>query len=241
MSCYNKTVPRLRTLNQDFFRIWSDQMAYVLGFFAADGSMLQNSRGSCFIEFSVTDKEVLDFIRSAAGSSHAISTRPLRSEKWKQQYRLQIGSKAWFKDLLKLGFTQGKSKSLRFPNVPKQYLPDFIRGYFDGDGCVHFKEYWSKERQKNIWVFSTIFTSGSQMFLEDLHKSIRTYGVKGGAIAIKERGFALVLSRKDSLALYRLMYHTGQTTGFYLTRKFNLFGKAIKTLYGESFLENTQR
>lgn len=216
-------------------------MAYVLGFFAADGSMLKNSRGACFIEFSVTDREVLDLIRTSSGSSHTISTRPQRNEKWKEQYRLQIGSKSWFQALVNLGFTQSKSKSLRLPSVPRKYFPAFVRGYFDGDGCVHFKEYWSKERQKNIWVFSTIFTSGSRLFLEDLHIALRRYGVIGGAIAKKERGFALVLSRKDSLALYRLMYHTGQTTGFYLPRKFNLFGKAIKTLYGESFLENTQR
>jgi len=25
---------------------------------------------------------------------------------------------------------------VEFPDVPKEYLPDFIRGYFDGDGCI---------------------------------------------------------------------------------------------------------
>jgi len=35
-------------------------MAYVLGFFTADGSMIRNKRGTCFIELEITDKELLE-------------------------------------------------------------------------------------------------------------------------------------------------------------------------------------
>ncbi len=48
-------MPMHRTLNQDFFKTWSPEMAYVLGYFAADGSMIQNKRGGHFIEFTSTD------------------------------------------------------------------------------------------------------------------------------------------------------------------------------------------
>ena len=219
-----------KTLNQDFFKTWTQEMAYVLGYFAADGSMLRNSRGAHFIEFTTTDRVLFTHIQKIVQSNHKISTRQRKSVKWKTQYRLQIGSKEWFADLEVLGFTQNKSSSLRFPKVPKKFFGDFVRGYFDGDGCVHFKEYWSKERKKNIWVFVTLFTSGSRSFLDTLHVKLLEYGIKGGRIGTKESGHDLVLSRHDSLALYRLMYHTAEVSDLYLPRKRGKLEEAIKVL-----------
>ncbi len=224
-------MPIARTLRHDFFKTWSHDMAYVLGFFAADGSMLRNSRGAHFIEFTVVDREVLLYIQKVTGSNHAIASRE-RGGNCKTAYRLQIGSAAWFSDLGNHGFTQSKSRTLSFPKIPKTYLKDFIRGYFDGDGCVFFASCFSKERNKDIWVFTTSFTSGSRKFLEELHAELRTLGLAGGSLKAKERGFELVFSRRDSLALYRLIYHTGRTTGFALARKRSVFEKAIQTLYG---------
>lgn len=124
------------TLNQDFFKTWSSEMAYVLGFFAADGGMIQNQRGACFIEFTSTDRIVLEHVQRVTGSNHRISVRVRNNVKWKMSYRLQIGSKEWFSDLLRLGFTPNKSLILAFPDVPETCIGDFVRGYFDGDGCA---------------------------------------------------------------------------------------------------------
>ena len=223
-------MPIKKKLNQDFFKIWSPEMAYVLGYFAADGSMLKNSRGAHFIEFTSTDKILLDNLQKVTSSNHKISMRNKRNNKWKTQYRLQLGSKEWFADLQLLGFTQKKSCSLEFPKVSKDLLGHFIRGYFDGDGCVHFKEYWSKQRKRNIWVFTTLFTSGSARFLQSLHSILLRLGVKGGRIGTKERGHELVFSRHDSLALYRLMYHTAQVSYLYLPRKREKLERAIQVL-----------
>ena len=223
-------MPMHRELNHDFFKKWSPEMAYVLGFFAADGSMIKNNRGAHFIEFTIIDRIVLEVIRSTIGSTHKIKTRERNKGVWKTQYRLQIGSKEWFKDLLQLGLTPNKSNTIKFPDVPKRYLGDFVRGYFDGDGCVYFRQHWSKEKGKKIWVFTTLFTSGSRIFLEDLHAILLKFGVKGGHISKKNRGYDLVFSRHDSLALYRLMYHTGKVTNMFLPRKRKKLEKAIKIL-----------
>lgn len=67
-------------------------MAYVLGFFTADGSMIKNKRGAHFIEFEITDKDLLFRIRDLLGSNHKITTRDRNKS---LSYRLQIGSKKY--------------------------------------------------------------------------------------------------------------------------------------------------
>lgn len=223
-------MPIARTLNHNFFKTWTPEMAYVLGYFAADGSMIRHKNGGCFIEFTTTDRCLLEQLKLVTCASQKIAERPFRHPQWKTQYRIQIGSKQWFNDLLAHGFTPRKSKSMHFVKISAPYFGDFIRGYFDGDGCVYFKTHWVSARNRFCWVFTTSFTSGSREFLEALCESLRNYGVKGGHIARKERGFALVFSRHDSLALYRIMYNTGLVSSLYLPRKRDTFEEAIQTL-----------
>jgi LAGLIDADG-like domain len=140
-------------------------MAYVLGFFAADGSMIRTQRGGYYIELKSTDLILIERIQNCIRSNHSISAYE-RGGNAKTCYRLQIGSRVWFEDLTELGFTQNKSKSMQFPDIPNEYLGDFVRGYFDGDGCVYFKKLAYKDRANKRWVLLTLFTSGSRDFLE---------------------------------------------------------------------------
>lgn len=219
-----------RSLNKNFFKTWTPEMAYVLGYFAADGSMLKNSRGGHFIEFTTTDRHMLTMLKHACRAGQNISIRPKRNTRWKQQYRLQIGSKKWFEDLSALGFTQAKSNTLQFPRVPVEHLGHFVRGYFDGDGGVYFKKLKYADRGYKRWVLQSFFTSGSHQFLISLLKLLRQHGASGGAIQTKTRGFELKLSHHDSLALYLLMYHTAPTSNLYLPRKRQKLEKAIRAL-----------
>ena len=208
-------------------------MAYVLGFFAADGNMIRNRRGAHFVAFYSCDKSILLLIQNVMGSSHRIGVRH-RVPPWRTAYQLQIGSKEIFNDLVKLGFVPAKSKRLKLPAVPKKYLGDFVRGYFDGDGCVYFKRLKFADRKNPRWILQTIFTCGSKNFLFELQTLLQQNDIIGGSIRKKTRGFDLLLSHKDSVALYKLMYHTVSATGLYLPRKYKLFRKAIRTLYTDA-------
>lgn len=64
-------------------------MAYILGFFCADGSMSKNKRGARFIEFQITDKDLLEKTRTVVGSDHKITIRRRNNNKHKTAYRLQ--------------------------------------------------------------------------------------------------------------------------------------------------------
>ncbi|MCR4281095.1 MAG: LAGLIDADG family homing endonuclease [Candidatus Kaiserbacteria bacterium] len=224
-------MPIPRTLDQDFFKTWSPEMAYVLGFFAADGTMIANKRGAHFIEFHITDKHLLFQIRALLGSNHKIATRIEHNPRHKTGYRLQIGSKEIFNDLLRLRMTPAKSLTLRLPRISKTLQKDFVRGYFDGDGCVYFAFLKCADRKKPRPVFQSIFTCGSRLFLEELLRLLRRHGISRGTIRTKKHGFDLLLSYRDSLALFHLMYDTVSATGLFLPRKYKIFRKAIKTLY----------
>jgi DNA-binding transcriptional regulator WhiA len=56
-------MPIHKEINRNFFKKWTPEMAYILGFFTADGSMFKNKRGSYFVEFEITDKELLEKIK----------------------------------------------------------------------------------------------------------------------------------------------------------------------------------
>ncbi len=127
-------MPIHRSLNHDFFKVWKHDMAYVLGFFAADGSMIANKRGAHFIEFTITDRIVLEYIQRVTYSNHQITVRE-RGRNCKTAYRLQIGSKEWFTDLAQLRFTPHKSNTLQFPDIPHAFLGDFVYKY-NHYGCV---------------------------------------------------------------------------------------------------------
>src|SRR3989338_4256342 len=223
-------MPMHRELNHDFFKKWSPEMAYVLGFFAADGSMIENKRGAHFIDFTITDLIVLEQIQKAIALTHKIQTRVRRNVKHKIQYRIQVGSKEWFKDLSALGFMQNKSKKLLFPNVPEKYFGDFVRGYFDGDGCVYFNKLKFADRKKPRLILLTLFTSGSKQFLSSLWTELQSKGVSGGSLKKKTRGFELVFSHGDSIALHHIMYHTGNTPKLCLPRKRDKLENAIREL-----------
>ncbi len=206
-------------------------MAYVLGFIAADGYVWKSERGAKYIGVTSTDLEIVEKIRNIFESNHKIGCRVSNNPKWKNRYILQIGSKEIVEDLAKLGIFQNKSLNIKFPsNIPDRFLKHFIRGYFDGDGGVFLGQYWRKDREKLSWVFQVYFISGSRIFLEGLHRALKICTSKG-FISNKQRGYALVFSHRDGLALFRFMYNNVPEELF-LKRKHSVFIKANQLFNG---------
>jgi len=200
-------------------------MAYVLGFFVADGTVTINKRGSHYFVFQISDKKLLSKIRKSMGSDHKISKR-VHKKDLSIFYRLQIGSKEMCEDLMELGVYERKTNRLVLPNTPSKYFPHFLRGYFDGDGNV-----WTglihKDRKKQTLSIHTAFTSCSKPFLFSLHNRLREYQLKGGSLYCKNNAFCLKYSVKDSLLLYKLMYQFIDN-GLFLSRKRKVFDSFLK-------------
>lgn len=206
-------------VNQSFFQNWSEEMAYELGFFVADGAMIINPRGSRYIDFTSTDQYIIEEIRQSLGSNHKIGALQPKGKMRKTRYHLQIGSKKMFGDLMQHGLTVRKSKKERMPQVPGAHLQHFVRGFFDGDGHACSFQYIKTGRTRPSKGFQCGFTSGAKGILVAIHKRLCKAGVVGGgSFEVTHNAAHLRYSVNDSLALYHYMYDTMKSKLF-LPRK----------------------
>ena len=210
-------------VNENFFAKWSSEMAYVLGYFYADGDLIYSPymRGK-YISVCSIDKDSILRIKSWLGSEHIIRERKSQYAGSRTCYILRIGSHKIYNDLLKLGLYQNKSHTIDFPKIPKKYFNHFIRGYFDGDGCIYFEKRLGKKGQMIIKRIRTIFTSGSKEFLEKMLIALQEKGLKNGKIYHSKRSFQLIYPNSDSIKIFTVMYGDTGINSFFM-RKFNIF------------------
>lgn len=192
---------------EPFFDNWSENMAYVLGYFAADGGMYKNRRGSCYVAFTSTDKELITLIKELMYASNIIESYKNPKKTWKRRYVLQLGSRKLYERLLQLGFTPRKSLSLIFPNIPDNILNHFLRGYFDGDGCAVFAYYKRKQRKNLQKILNIRIRCGSKKFLQTLQDKLSAViRIGKGGLYFHGGAYELVYSTKDVIELYSFMY-----------------------------------
>lgn len=218
-------MPIYKKVNKNFFKKWSPEMAYVLGFFMADGYLFTSKGGGKYFAIQIKDKNLLISIRSVLNSEHKISKRIHKKDN-SVFYRFQIGSYEMYNDLNNLGIKENKTYRLELPNIPNEYFGDFVRGYFDGDGNVWIGEI-HKNRKTQTLVIHTVFTSCSKDFLVSLYEKLKEKDILGGGVSCKNNAFCLKYSINDSLRLYDLMYNN-LGDDLFLPRKKDVFEKFIK-------------
>ncbi|MGD6779381.1 LAGLIDADG family homing endonuclease [Sutcliffiella horikoshii] len=196
-------------INEDYFKHWSPNMAYILGFFLADGTITEITQ-----TVSISQKEIgiLEQIRDEMKSNH-----PIGKNKY-GVYFLNINSKIIKEDLMNIhGLTPNKSKTVEFPYVPEEYMHHFVRGYFDGDGSINYKKY------------VVTFVGGSELFLSELMKVLVKQQLTP---SLKDRNshYPLFISGRKSIQTFSKWIYKNKT--LYLQRKFNEFNKE-KLAYNE--------
>jgi intein/homing endonuclease len=87
---------------------------------------------------------------------------------------MQLTSKPITEDIIKIGGRVNKNKGSYFPKIGKKYLPDFIRGLFDGDGSISY----CKPRKKGVkGRYYASITSGNKKFITQISKYLYTCGI----------------------------------------------------------------
>lgn len=197
LPCFGLTRSKLNPLFT--FTDGSAKAAYLLGFFCADGYLLDTD-GRKRLGFAVMDKQLFDTIYQAMGLKH--EKRQQASGAW----RVQFGTTRLFDELVSFGCTPRKSLTLQVPNIPSPYARDFIRGYFDGDGCFTFS-YRPRSRVAPYPYASITFTSGSYGFLRELGSLITSLTGLASRVSQGHGAFTLAYAGiHSSRALFALMY-----------------------------------
>lgn len=146
----------LYRVNEKFFKVWTSQMAYILGFTCADGNVYGRSLGWDLTDKYISNFELLKSFNVAMSSDYPIMKRS-------NSFRLRISNRKILDNIKKLGIIPNKKKVLVFPSVPKKYLNHFIRGFLDGDGWIISRIRKNKGREICVG-----FSNGSYDFMNKL-------------------------------------------------------------------------
>jgi hypothetical protein len=210
-------INRKYQIKEDFFNeIDTEAKAYFLGLLFADGTNDGYSRIA--ISLQSEDAYILESLKNLISPDSKVKNYPSRCKNCKPQTFLYLYSKNLSKSLSALGCIQNKSKSMNMPSIPKHMLHHFIRGYFDGDGSVGFREYPSR-------VFTVNFTSCVD-FLTQLKINLENLGFYVSKIRMDKRNSytaSFGISKYENiLKFYRWLY---KDATYFLTRKKNKFDK----------------
>lgn len=124
------------TINDAYFDTEGPNMAYILGFWAADGNV-SVKENRLDLELASKDREILEKINNEIGNS-----RPIKIYQCANGYeknKMLFWSENIKKRFVEYGVVPNKtySKDFSLPlKLDKKYWIDYIRGFFDGDGCV---------------------------------------------------------------------------------------------------------
>lgn len=183
--------------------IWSSNLAYVVGLIATDGCLYNDGR---HINFTSKDLELINTFKSCLKLKNKIGTKRSGFNKNNKCYFIQFGNVSFYQFLVDAGLTPAKSKTMSAINVPREYLPDLIRGLFDGDGS--FYSYYDK-RWKSSFLFYMTFVSASKHHLDWLRKIIKqSVHIDGHGIDIPHSGvYQLKYAKKEAIKLIKTIYY----------------------------------
>jgi intein/homing endonuclease len=199
-------------------------MAYILGYLYADGSLSDCGYiRAKYISVTSIDKDRLELFKKLLKSEHNIKIELAPNKNSHTRYTLRIGSHKLYKRLGELGLYPNKSLTVKFPIIPNPLISHFIRGYFDGDGCVYLEKNTGINGQPILKRLIIAFTSGSANFLNGLGHAINKITLKKESrIYNSHKSYQLRYNTTDTMKLFEFMYNSVQGDLF-MRRKYNKF------------------
>jgi hypothetical protein len=200
--------------NDNYFSlIDSPEKSYWLGFLFADGYIREHQVS---IHLSSKDESHLIKFKNSIDSNSEIKNKIIKKkykglEKIYYISSLDLYSVIIYNDLLKYGLHRNKSLTLQPPkNLPECYFRDFIRGYFDGDGCV--SNFRNHKKMKIL---------GTYEFLNWINQVLAKNGVSLRKIDKQtNKIFRIQYNTKDVKLIYKYFY---EHSTIHLERKKNKF------------------
>lgn len=207
--------------DKNFFEnIDTEEKAYWLGFIYADGYVQKNTEKRNYelgIELQIGDINHLKKFNKSIKGNLEVKTK----EKFDKRYNhfnthciIRLYSTKIVNDLINLGVIPNKSHVIKFPNIRKDLEIHFIRGFFDGDGCLQL----DKKRKHHRFDFACASIDFVNTLREKIYNNycINSYIVqeKSGIYRLNIRGLT------NSYLFGKLLY---ENANIYLDRKYKKF------------------
>ena len=207
--------------NDIFVDGWDRNNAYIFGWIMSDGCLLKEGRNKTAyaVRICSNDLDIVEWLHNYMCIGNKIYKQGQNG--YLIKYRNQTAI-AFMRDN---NLTENKSLTMKFPNIPDEFISDFIRGYFDGDGSIALRK-----TKYNTYAQAS-FTSGSICFLNDLQKKLECLGItshlyKDGRNS-NNSYYLRVIKRSEIEKLFLLMYGCLDNVGF-LPRKYEKYKKYLE-------------
>jgi len=209
--------------NELFFLNVNPISSYWAGFIAADGCILSD-RKALKLKISTKDIEHLELFKKQIEANHPIKIRKQKSYssikkgivKFTESCQIVLFSNRLINDLFdNFNITPRKTFTYVAPNLDDENMRHFLRGYIDGDGCVHVYSKIRKDRNvPHVPVIEILGTKETlSMFLLFISKVMNTnFRCK---ITKPSGCYSLRIAKKSK----ELGYYLISDTDLYLRRK----------------------
>jgi intein-encoded DNA endonuclease-like protein len=215
-------------INENFFeKIDNSINAYILGFLYADGHMYISETGSKQVRLKSTDINILKKISKLIYiDDKELNNNKLYSSKHKESKTLIICNKKIYDDLYNIGMHNNKTFDCYLPHIDEKYMSHFIRGFFDGDGCIYYSE---KNRDCEVQFTGTLdMCNDLKNLLSNIN--IHSYIVERNRYS---KGIAEIRIRRkyDVEKFYMYIYDNMEKNDLFLNRKREKFENMFLTIF----------
>lgn len=198
-------------VNHLFFSEYNAESCYWAGFILADGYIRNNKRFSLEIKLQKQDVGHLNKFSNSIGFSGLIKERS-------NYFSITISSSQLIFDLAdKFEIYNKKSLTCHISSkIPNGYLKDYIRGYFDGDGCITHTSieainFTGTDATLNFIRDYFYNTCNIKLRTKDKPDIVRTHTKKVGTI------------HYSGMSAFRCLHHMYNGTTAFLERKYRKY------------------
>lgn len=204
-----------RTLNHNFLdKIDTPEKAYFLGWFVTDGHLDTKANRICFC---LADKEPLEMFNKIFSIEQNIREYEATRHNRKNLFHWCVSSESLSAALQRMGYTNNKTFTVKYPDIPDELLYHFCRGCIDGDGCIHIQKENGKLGTLRVNLVGT----------EHLLSTIKYKINATTKICKRQNIFSWSFSGKFATNVLHKVYANSQ--GLRLTRKYDIFIDYLKS------------
>lgn len=198
---------------------------YLLGILMADGSISNNAVS---LRLKEDDQELIEKIHSLFGGYVVRGQKTVENKIFKH-----VGWHCSGDDVIEIlnnnCLIENKTFRTSIPNMPEENMKDFIRGYFDGDGCI-------LEYDSGCYKYGRVTIVGYNSLLESLREKILEVKNINSYQKIKKSSkgncFELNYNRQnDVVSLFEFFYYPGCLN---MERKYRKFQEVVRNIRGKN-------